>query len=155
MCTSAIPSLWRVGGPEDIDLGQEAEQSKSTRRVLSRWCRWNGMALEKGRHPMQGPCYKLQYLYRDGGNYKFWGAILLDGPVDVAELEETLIDGLYFLPQEVGLNSLILAVRNSDDHEFHEIVSVTESESDGVTISSEELMRRFILASSRGWKNAR
>lgn len=52
---------------------------------------------------------KLSYLFRDGGNYKTFGYVILSNPgrrsteqID-NDLRRTLIDGAYFYPEQVQL----------------------------------------------------
>lgn len=48
---------------------------------------------------------KFYYLYRDGGNYKVWGSVILSNPdsLPLAEIEgkirKSLIDGEFFDPK--------------------------------------------------------
>jgi hypothetical protein len=80
----------------------------------------------------------FEYLYRDGGNFKFWGTVLVKGTFS-EEVQNTitscLIDGLWFVAQDVGLPELFEGVTKwgpSDlDHPWHEMAELrpaTESE---------------------------
>lgn len=58
------------------------------------------------------PNIKFNYLYRDGGNYKNYGFVILSNPGNLAltEVEKLirnkLIDGEWFYPEEWGLPEL-------------------------------------------------
>jgi hypothetical protein len=80
----------------------------------------------------------FEYLYRDGGNFKSWGAVLLKGTFR-EEVQNTitgcLIDGMWFVAKDVGLPDLFEGVTQwgpSDlDHPWHEMADLraaTESE---------------------------
>jgi hypothetical protein len=80
----------------------------------------------------------FEYLYRDGGNFKSWGTVLLKGTFS-EEVQNTitscLIDGMWFVAKNVGLPDLFEGVTQwgpSDlDHCWHEMADLrpaTESE---------------------------
>jgi hypothetical protein len=71
----------------------------------------------------------FEYLYRDAGNNKIYGAILLSGLITAEEIEQIkscLDEGLYFIPSKIGipdLQSQMLKEYKYDDsldHEFCE-----------------------------------
>ena len=70
----------------------------------------------------------LEYQYRDAGNYKAFGELLLEGemtPSDLADLTPYLYDGEYFIPEEVDIPPLQPLLweefggPGEDDHEWH------------------------------------
>ena len=65
----------------------------------------------------------VEYMYRDGGNYKFYGSAILIGAVTLAQIENYLTEGQFFIPEHVGLRSLVPDVKNDDDHMLHEFLS--------------------------------
>lgn len=65
---------------------------------------------------------KVEYLYRDYGNWKFYGEFLLSGEFDLEAARPFLFDQDKFIPREVGLKSLTPKKMNEDDHWLHEIV---------------------------------
>jgi len=67
---------------------------------------------------------KTDYIYRDYGNYRFWGEFWLTDMVLRNDLEPFLFEGTQFVPVEVGVPSLMLAPRNDDDHWFHSIEDI-------------------------------
>jgi len=75
----------------------------------------------------------LEYLYRDAANWKIWGKVLLRGALTVADLgriESKLEAGEFFIPEQVGLESLATALFSSpggiskNDHLWHEFKTV-------------------------------
>jgi len=73
---------------------------------------------------------KLNYLYRDGGNYKQFGYVIFSNPnrVDIkiigAIINESLIDGEFFIAEKWEVPSLFFEVQNEDDHAWHEFESI-------------------------------
>ena len=70
---------------------------------------------------------RMEYLYRDAGNYKNWGEVVFSNPNSVpiflAEqmVSEFLIERQYFLANSVGLPDLHFAEHNDElDHDWHE-----------------------------------
>jgi hypothetical protein len=80
----------------------------------------------------------FEYLYRDGGNFKSYGMVLLQGTFSEEvhnTLTSCLIDGMWFVAKDVGLPDLFEGVTRwgpSDlDHPWHEMAELrpaTESE---------------------------
>jgi len=75
------------------------------------------------------------YLYRDGGNFKNWGEACFKNEQGLsleeidARIRESLIDGMYFSAEQVGLPTLYFEERNDAlDHEWHEFDQVREDE---------------------------
>ncbi len=96
---------------------------------------------------------QVEYLYRDYGNWKFYGEFVLTGEFDLEAAKPFLFEEAKFIPREVGLGSLTPKVTNDDDHWFHEITStkiVTKTEVKPLT-SSREFMKRLEKANSAGW----
>lgn len=65
---------------------------------------------------------KFSYLFRDSGNYKTFGYVVLSNPGGKTpeefdgELRQYLIDGAYFYPEKIELPLL----RNSEEGMWHE-----------------------------------
>lgn len=77
------------------------------------------------------PNIKFNYLYRDGGNYKNYGFVILSNPGNLAltEVEKLirnkLIDGEWFYADEWGLPELFFEwVDFRDDPTWHEFESI-------------------------------
>lgn len=75
----------------------------------------------------------LEYLYRDASNYKAYGEALFTGLLreNTASLvKDLLVDGLYFLPGRVGIDTLhdtlfkLSGGPIEDDHPWHEFVDL-------------------------------
>lgn len=72
---------------------------------------------------------RFEYLYRDAGNFKRWGEVVFSNAHNIGQ--ETLdtisgaalpLDGIYFLPDQVGVPNLLLEERiECLDHDWHEI----------------------------------
>jgi hypothetical protein len=69
---------------------------------------------------------KFNYLYRDSGNYKQFGNIVLSNlnniAVDLIEdiVRGNLIDEEFFDAHKWGVPLLLFDTKNEDDHEWHE-----------------------------------
>ncbi|MDZ7828968.1 MAG: hypothetical protein U5K33_05585 [Halofilum sp. (in: g-proteobacteria)] len=77
----------------------------------------------------------LTYLYRDAANYKYWGEVTFtnragtDPATLEAEIRPYLIDGHWFVADDVGLPDLRPADRDEElDHDWHEVHSFAETE---------------------------
>lgn len=73
---------------------------------------------------------RIEYMYRDGSNYKTHGHVVLPGRL-TPEQRETLterVDG-EFIPQQVGLAPLFgdWSSHYEDDHPWHELTWVEET----------------------------
>lgn len=74
---------------------------------------------------------KFEYLYRDAGNFKRWGAVVFSNARNIGRdtlaaisAEALPLDRIYFLPSEVGVPKLRFEewIENLD-HDWHEIHS--------------------------------
>jgi len=76
-------------------------------------------------------CMVFEYLYRDAGNYKAWGELLLEGDLsetEIARMKAIFQDGEFFIPEQIGIPSLceqLWQACQSDpsdelDHVWHE-----------------------------------
>jgi len=75
----------------------------------------------------------LEYMYRDASNYKIFERALFFGTFedrDERRLREHLLEGEWFIPEQVGLEPLqgrfaeYSATPNDDDHALHEFVAL-------------------------------
>jgi hypothetical protein len=95
---------------------------------------------------------KVEYLYRDYGNWKFYGEFILDGCFDFDEARKYLYEEVKFVPKEVGVPSLMPRDLNEDDHWLHEIVETSISDEFlSPLMSSMEFTRRLKKANEVGW----
>lgn len=81
----------------------------------------------------------FEYLYRDAGNYKAWGQILLLGVPsqnDIAKLCVSLESDTYFVAEQVGIPPLYKELWDlsdgptDDDHALHEFAALREANKD-------------------------
>jgi hypothetical protein len=89
------------------------------------------------------PIQKIIYLYRDAANYKFWGEFCVSGQISLADLRPYLLDSEYFVPQKIGIPSLVPQCQNDDDHTLHEIDSMAPCENSPCVATADELIARF------------
>ncbi len=96
-------------------------------------------------------CYK----YRDAANYKFPGAVVLEGLVTEEQIRPHLHEGLYFIPGDVGLPGLHPTHCEFDedlDHPWHELDSVEPTEAQPTAaLTVEEFLQRLQEAAQAGW----
>lgn len=107
---------------------------------------------------MSKPNSKVEYLYRDAGNYKARGHIVLTGPAtteQVERLQKTLFDGECFVAAQVGVPDLFPDAVNDLDHCLHEFEDVEEpfaptdeAPTDARTV--EEFVAAFEVAAPKG-----
>lgn len=78
---------------------------------------------------------RMEYLYRDAGNYKNWGAVVFSNPdgisAEMAEkmANEALIDQSYFVATEIEVPDLHFSSYSADlDHNWHEFHVFTETD---------------------------
>lgn len=67
---------------------------------------------------------RVSYQYRDASNYKLYDEVVIAGELSFQELEPFLIDGIYFVPEELHIPRLQFGSRNEDDHDWHEILKL-------------------------------
>ncbi len=76
---------------------------------------------------------RFAYLYRDAGNYKQYGGIILSNrdslAVDAIEgrIRACLQDGGFFIARQVKVAEHFFDVMTADDHPWHEFVLVEET----------------------------
>lgn len=73
---------------------------------------------------------RVEYLYRDGSNYKQWGVVVFRGECDASlagRLFAALDRGEFFIAHQLRLPELFFADRPlyADDHCWHEMGEVT------------------------------
>ena len=84
----------------------------------------------------------INYLYRDAGNYKLYGSKVFSNSANLSldtirqNIENKLIDGLYFVPEKWGIDRLMFdEFDEEEDHAWHEIESIELSTKDVESIS--------------------
>lgn len=93
----------------------------------------------------------IEYMYRDAGNYKFYGEFCVSGLLTMHEIAQYLIHGEYFVPTEIALTSLVPEQMNADDHLLHEFVSFRYSIAERHTMSKAKFIRLIRKAHDTGW----
>ena len=107
---------------------------------------------------------KLNYLYRDGSNYKSWGAVIFTNPEQLAlfEIDARLINA--FLPDKLFIASqisipekfLFLSGKFTEyDHCYHEFACVEvckEDSTDSVERSISDFLQNAETAAKQGWE---
>ncbi|HEV7487710.1 MAG TPA: hypothetical protein VGQ65_18735 [Thermoanaerobaculia bacterium] len=97
--------------------------------------------------------------YRDGSNYKQWGAVVFRGECDASlagRLFEAVDRGEFFIADQVRLPELFFADRPlyADDHCWHEMREVTTSSAVADDLHArtiEEFVAEMERASTEGW----
>ena len=100
--------------------------------------------------PLELPIGKIsvfEYLYRDGGNFKSWGWLVLSGvatEAEVAMVKSCIESNAYFIAEQVDIPALYEELWQYSNgpteedhvlHEFHSLRAVTDQEpSDNVEI---------------------
>lgn len=80
------------------------------------------------------------YLYRDAGNYKAWGELLLEGTFSCEEIEQIVMkldSKAYFIAEQIGVPALCQKLWddcessfNEDDHVWHEFSEIRAATDD-------------------------
>ena len=94
---------------------------------------------------------RVEYIYRDGSNYKFRGAFIVIGALTHSGVKDYLFDGEFFVPHEVGLDHLLTMPLNQDDHHLHILEAFVPTDEGDPVCQASELVIRFKTASERGW----
>jgi len=79
---------------------------------------------------------RMEYLYRDAGNYKWWGAVVVPNAPDPLTLDEVdasarsvLIDGGWFVASAADLPDLRGEAWDVElDHDWHELHGFAETD---------------------------
>ena len=95
---------------------------------------------------------RVRYMYCDASNYKFFGAFVLSGQFALESISDTLDAGEFFVPERVGLPSLVPKCQNEDDHWLHTFLEAEPcSDEYGALCSTAEFLRRMKAAAAEGW----
>lgn len=104
---------------------------------------------------------KIEYLYRDGSNYKMHNECIIRGPVTDEQINiimASLDEGEYFIPSVVGMPELRFSGLNNDDHPWFELDRMGFSTAmcePTMDITGAELAQRFAdAARNNKWQEA-
>jgi len=96
---------------------------------------------------------KFNYLYRDAGNYKQFGNIVLSNlniiALDLVEdiVRGNLIDGEFFNAHKWGVPPLFFDTKNEDDHEWHEFERIEMTDEPPFSgLAIEDLLDKILLS---------
>lgn len=98
----------------------------------------------------------FSYMYRDAANYKFHKEVIIKGELILEEIKPYLHEHDFFIPSAVGLPDLQPEILNINDHVWHEIVSILETDvPPNCAVTSKELKARFISFQALGWDESK
>lgn len=93
----------------------------------------------------------VEYMYRDASNYKQLGAFVLQGEFDISAVQEWLWDAEFFIPERVGVKSLVPAEKTVDDHYLHTLEATSSVDDPSALMSAEVFIERVKRAAAEGW----
>lgn len=102
---------------------------------------------------------KISYLYRDACNYKQHNEAVVNGTFteqDIKAVLDSLNEGIYFIPSQVGLPEKRFEETTEDDHCWFELDSdgfIETNEPATVDITAKELAEAF-AAAKRTWDDS-
>jgi hypothetical protein len=104
---------------------------------------------------------KIEYMYRDGSNYKTYREEVLQGELtslQIAEIKSNLQDGEYFIPSQVGLDDLQAELQKYDSRDYDDDLSLHEflevelvSDTPTIEMTAEEFYNKFV--NIRSWNS--
>lgn len=93
---------------------------------------------------------KIEYLYRDGSNYKIPNQQIVEGILtddQIKKIVESCDAGEYFIPRQVGLPEERFGDISDDDHVWFELCRIfSVDESSTIEMTAEELHCNFVKA---------
>jgi hypothetical protein len=138
-------------------IGSRAGLTNRLGRTHSFFCRFVGVGatMLKCVKPKRDYRFtKVEYLYRDYGNYKFWGEFWLDDIVSKSQLEPYLMEEMQFVPADVSVPSLTPSPSNDDDHWYHNITDVIPDcaiSPGSLVLNKEKFMSQLRAAHQKDW----
>lgn len=93
----------------------------------------------------------VEYMYRDASNYKEFGSFVLDGDFTISAVRVFLSDGEFFIPERVGVKSLVPAEKTVDDHYLHTLQATSRVDAGSPLMSAGLFVERIKRASAEGW----
>lgn len=101
---------------------------------------------------------RINYLYRDGSNYKQPNECVVEGVIDKESIDAivaSLDEGEYFIPRAVGMPETRFPTWTEDDHSYFELDAAGFSPTDEeptVDVDAETLVARFKAAAGH-WED--
>lgn len=102
---------------------------------------------------------RIAYLYRDACNYKSHNEVVVAGKISDEQMEivlDSLDEGLYFIPSQIGLPEIRFEEETEDDHPWFELERYgfcLTTDAPTVDITIEQLVEAFANAAEEGWKS--
>ncbi len=93
----------------------------------------------------------VEYMYPDASNYKELGSFVLEGDFEISSVQEFLADGEFFIPERVGVQSLVPVEKTVDDHYLHTLEATSRVNVSAALMSAELFVERIKRAGSEGW----
>jgi hypothetical protein len=93
----------------------------------------------------------VEYMYRDASNYKQFGSFILGGQFEVSSVRDFLSDGEFFIPERVGVRSLVPIEKTADDHCLHTLEATSRADDAPALMSAELFIERVKRAAGEGW----
>lgn len=93
----------------------------------------------------------VEYMYRDASNYKQFGSFALDGYLDLSLVKPFLWEGEFFIPERVGVKTLVPLEKTRDDHYLHTIESIREVDVSEHLMPADTFVERIRRAADEGW----
>lgn len=137
-------SLWKAGGRLDLAKSAAARHPAKTQPAGQKKPDTHGCHII-------APVLKVGYRYADAGNYKFWGEFHVLGELKLEDLQPYLIGTEFFVPERIGLPSLVPEIKNEDDHLLHTFEEFAKIDSASYECTAAELIQRIRLADKEGW----
>ena len=100
---------------------------------------------------------RMEYLYRDAANYKSYNSVVVRGIITTEQKQaiyKTLEEGIYFIPEQIGLYLLRGWDVTEDDHPYceldieHDFYETAEAPDDD-SFTVENLVAAFVATSGR------
>ncbi len=155
--------LWNYFG--DLPMNPETEEMEAPfmqfpkgthREEIWKWFEstYPGFSVEKalyGAYDEEGVKNTLiEYLYRDADNYKVWNEAVVSGVLtdeEKAQIEGSLSEGEYFLPQQVGLPEKRFDEETESDHPWFELITIKDTNAPTTgALTAKELLENFLKA---------
>ena len=91
---------------------------------------------------------RINYIYRDGSNYKAGNTVIFRGEITDEQKEQILSccdEGEYFIPGQVGMPENRFEDITEDDHPWFELIGFEPTNADADTVMTvDELVEKFM-----------